>query len=255
MTSPNPSVPNSPSKPLYTRLAPRIDKQLLAYTAAATAAGVAFLAAAPSAEAKIVYTPANVALAANASFSLDLNNDGAGDFSFYFYAYGLGKPLGYHADALLIDPLKAGNEVWGAQSSKGGSCAAALPPGVKVGTGAAFQGNQLLVWASEGTAYSGPNTHCKLGALPRGAFLGLKFVVHGQTHFGWAHLTIKGQNAVLNGYAYETVPNQPIRTGKASGPTQVSESVPVTPDSTGASLGVLARGADGLAVWRRPEES
>jgi hypothetical protein len=50
--------------------------------------------------------------------------------------------------------------------------------------------------------------------------------------------SIKG---VFTGYAYETVPNKPISTGKTKGPDVVSSP---------ASLGHLAAGAASIPAWR-----
>ena len=258
MTQPIASSKNSDSTKIPTRLAPKLDKHLFAYAAAATAAGVSLMAATPPAEAKIVYTAANITIPANESVKLDINKDGVADFSLYFYAYGARRvPLGYFDEALVIDPVKAGNEVWGITSSKGGACAAALPAAAKVGAGAAFTPNELLLFGTAGTAYSIPDPRCPFGNLPRGAFLGLKFLINGETHYGWAHvaLTTGLHKAVISGYAYETVPNQSINTGKTSGPSSVSqlEMIPLTSPEP-ATLGLLARGAESISIWRRPED-
>jgi hypothetical protein len=255
MTRPNTS--QNPSR-VTARLTAKLDKRLFAYAAAASAAGVSLMAATPSAEAKIVYTAANITIPANGSVKLDINKDGVADFSLYFYAYGPRKaPLGYHEEALVIDPLKTGNEVWSITSSKGDACAAALPAAAKVGAGAAFTPNELLLFQSAGTAYSIPDPRCPFGNLPRGAFLGLKFLINGETHYGWAHvaLTVDLEKAVISGYAYETVPNQSINTGKTSGPSSVSQSemIPLTSPQP-ATPGLLARGAESASIWRRPED-
>ncbi|HTS34880.1 MAG TPA: hypothetical protein VMH04_04350 [Candidatus Solibacter sp.] len=237
------------------RVAHRLDKQLLSYASAAAAAGVSLLAVSQVAEAKIVYTAANVTMPTNAFTNLDMNNDGIPDFNFYFYAYGPRKPLGYHEEYIEMDPLKTGNAIWGVPDSKVGECAAALPRGVKVGAGAAFQAQQLPVWGSNGTAYSGPYTVCGFAGKVHGAFLGLRFVINGQTHYGWAHLTVSRRNAVLSGYAYETVPNQPIHTGQTSGPvSDVRSDITFPLPSQRATLGLLAQGSRGLSIWRRPDE-
>ena len=51
-------------------------------------------------------------------------------------------------------------------------------------------------------------------------FLGLKFTIAGQTHYGWARLTTGVDTckvkAVLTGYAYESEPDTPILTGATS---------------------------------------
>ena len=258
MTLPNTS-PKSSRIPA--RIAAKLDKHLFAYAAAASAASVSLMAATPPAEAKIVYTAANITIPANGSVKLDINKDGVADFSLSFYAYVPRKvPLGYFDDAVTIVPLKTGNGVWSVQSSKGTDCAAALPTGAKVGAGAAFGPTELLLWGSGGTAYSIPDPRCKFATLPRGAYLGLKFLIDGETHYGWAHVMVdgyrnEGLKAVVSGYAYETVPNQSINTGKASGPSSVSqlEMIPLT-STQPATLGLLARGAESVSIWRRPED-
>src|SRR5579863_674373 len=83
------------------RLSAELDKKLRAYAASANAAGVGTVARershgilvaaaglgvaalASPAQAKIVYTPANVQI--NSAFHLDVNGDGVNDFTFYFF--------------------------------------------------------------------------------------------------------------------------------------------------------------------------
>lgn len=256
MTQPDSASATFPSTRPLARIASRLDQQLLSYASAA--AGVGLLAVSQGADAKVVYTAANVSIPTNAFTNLDLNNDGIPDFAFYFYAYGPRKalkPLGYHEEGLSLDPLKAANEIWGVTDSKGLVCAAALPRGVPVGPGALFRAVQLPVWGSGGTAYSGPFYECPLAQKTRGAFLGLKFVINGQTHYGWAHVTAFHRDITLQGYAYETVPNQTIQTGQTSGPVSDTRSSVTLPQSEPATLGLLAQGSRGLSIWRRPEES
>jgi hypothetical protein len=55
-------------------------------------------------------------------------------------------------------------------------------------------------------------------------YLGIRFQVNGQFHYGWARLNVRSRLrnfplscnifATLTGYAYETVPNRPIIAGK-----------------------------------------
>ncbi len=257
MTSPTAADPISTRKRAQARLAPKLDKHLLAYATAASAAGVGFLALAQSAEAKIVYTVANTTIKANGgSVNLDLNNDGIADFTIdNSFFNGHHYPEGAFASALTIYPAQAGNEVWGIHSAKGFECAAALPAAVKVGPGAAFQAGYLPLWQASGSYTRGGTEHCPWASKHRGAFLGLKFVVGGQTHYGWAHITV-GSTTVLNGYAYETVANQPISTSKTNGPVEnAAVSVPpVSPSSQPATLNLLAQGSSGLTIWRKPEE-
>lgn len=76
----------------------------------------------------------------------------------------------------------------------------------------------------------------------RNRYLGLKFVVHGKVHYGWARLSVTlghhqqydDVSGTLTGCAYETVPNKPIIAGHTKGPDVVT----VQP----GTLGSLARG-------------
>jgi hypothetical protein len=75
--NPNPNQPKN-----RTRLPARLDKHLLAYAAAATAAGVGLLAFTPSAQVKVVYTPANIPIPIDGGLvQLNVNNDGVADFA------------------------------------------------------------------------------------------------------------------------------------------------------------------------------
>jgi hypothetical protein len=77
-------------------------------------------------------------------------------------------------------------------------------------------------------------------------YLGLKFNIKGQIHFGWARLTVTTTKhdfkATLTGYAYETVPGKGIIAGKTMGPDDTT----VAP----TSLGHLAAGASAIPAWR-----
>jgi hypothetical protein len=70
------------------------------------------------------------------------------------------------------------------------------------------------------------------------AYLGLKFTIKGQVHYGWARLGYISANhpakAKLTGYAYETIPNKPIVAGKTHGRDE-------------ATLGRLAQVASGVS--------
>jgi len=140
--------------------------------------------------------------------------------------------------------------------SRGVPCAVALPNGAKIGPGEHFGGGNLDLFVAEGSYNKARTEHCKWGYDHHGAFLGLKFTISGQTHYGWAHVTVSGTGSVLNGYAYETVANQPILAGQKSGPVvEAQDSLLPIPERQPASLALLARGADGLAIWRRTEET
>jgi hypothetical protein len=227
----------------------KLDKNLLAYVATAGATGVGLLASPPAAEAKIVYTPANTRLYEN-SFPVDLNNDGVADItlSAHFQVYS------FYRTILSVIP-GAGNAVVSVATG-----AADLPWGARIGPKENFNpARQLMASAARcGSSY------CDAGPWggpgnPTG-YLGIRFLIHGETHYGWARLTAHRLPATLTGYAYETIPNKPIIAGKVSGPVSVravnpSELLTPSPFTAPSTLDLLARGADGIAIWRREEES
>ena len=91
-------------------------------------------------------------------------------------------------------------------------------------------------------------------------YLGVKFVdTKGNLHYGWVRVTIgysDGETVTITGYAYESEPNTPITTGVTRG-EEAEMLAPISPaasSSSSASLGWLAVGAPGLAMWRRTEQ-
>jgi hypothetical protein len=95
----------------------------------------------------------------------------------------------------------------------------------------------------------------------------LKFSIHGKTHYGWARFeehfgkgNPPGISVLLNGYAYETIPDKPIIAGQTKGTedSDFKQSNPTSqtlPTPEPATLGALAMGAPGLSIWRRKESS
>ncbi|HEY6770027.1 MAG TPA: hypothetical protein VI386_35250 [Candidatus Sulfotelmatobacter sp.] len=242
-----------PQARTQSRVAPLLDKKLLAYAAAASAAGVGLLG--QTAEGKVVYTPANISIPQNnVGVHLDLNRDGISDFVFYnSFFQGARQPEGAFESGLRVYGSVTGNGVWGVLSGAV-QCAAVLPKGAKVGPAAPFD-QQAALFENSGSYTRGAMSHCKWHDAHRGAFLGLKFVINGQTHYGWAHVTTGYQTATITGYAYETAPNQPIHTGTTSGPVEHASisAMPVASSAQRATLGLLAAGECGLAVWRKSE--
>src|SRR6202046_3913993 len=79
----------------------KLNQHLTAYVAAASAAGVAVLAATPQAEAKVVYSPAHTFI--TGSTPIDLNHDGTAGFMLGFHE--LSKAI-----VLAVAPEVKGNE-------------------------------------------------------------------------------------------------------------------------------------------------
>jgi hypothetical protein len=52
------------------------------------------------------------------------------------------------------------------------------------------------------------------GAKNRGGYLALKFVVSGNTYYGWGHIKLGGSAPTIIGYAYENTPGKRYRERK-----------------------------------------
>jgi hypothetical protein len=224
-------------------LSESLRRQLNSYALAASAAGVSLLALAQPGEAKIIYTPAHKKISPNHTVLLDLNRDGRADFSFR-NALSTTSVGSFRSDRLSILP-QGSNQIWGHRTGSGLHYASALRAGVRVGASGAFSaGSRSMAYGRDDVG----SYYCegKWNNVAR-RYLGLKFTFGGNTHFGWARLNVSCNlykvNALLTGYAYETVPNQPIITGKTHGPDVVT----VSP----SALGELAQGASAIQAWRR----
>jgi len=225
------------------------------YALAASAVGVGALALAQPSEAKIVYTPTHVVVGIGQKIPLDLNHDGMTDFSLQNYANTFeGSDQGY----LFVSAARHSNGVQGGKTYRR---AFALPAATRVGPRAQF------VSGSDIFMISANATHRCFGYWNnvKNRYLGLKFIIKHKTHFGWARLNANCNpanneiTAVLTGYAYETIPNKPITTGKTKGPDEISgvEQLGYTAllahAPEGATLGLLAMGAPALSIWRRED--
>jgi hypothetical protein len=236
----------------------RLEKRLISYALAASAAGVGALAGVPRAEAKVVFTNTWIPIAPTTAITnIDLNNDGVVDFVISNHVT---NPCTDHVcshGTMKVLPQGSGNAVWGTNSY-----ASALVSGVSVGSKGKFQpghevmGTELHLVSTEGSGYSSRGPWRQ--ATDR--YLGVKFMIQGEVHYGWVRVDVAesdaGIYAAVSGYAYETLPNKSILTGqKSDAPKQrnngkpSSASVGVPAPAKGA-LGILALGALGLQSWR-----
>jgi hypothetical protein len=210
---------------------PRLDKSIAAYMLAAGAAGVGMLTLALPAQAKIVYTPDDQQVPPNVGLSLDLNHDGIVDFVFSNFYSSTSSTL-----ALSVGPVSPANEIFSTGSNRHSVFAAALPAGAVIGPDGKFKkirGEGMANGIDLNATCQGPWIHA------HEQYLGLKFIIKGEIHFGWARLNVNcvyphAVNALLTGYAFETVVNHPIVAGDTKGPD-------VSTDT--GTLGNLARGA------------
>jgi len=229
------------------QLSESLHHRLNAYALAATAAGVGVLALAQPSEARIVYTPAHHKIRCNTALDLDLNHDGTGDFRLInaFNTYNGCQGSG-DAASFNVKALNSANQIWGPSHATHSSWASALSEDVRIGPSRRFDSRhaRMAGW----NHVVGSSFAWGYWIDVRDRYLGLKFVVNGHVHYGWARLNLRQKIgtqivATLTGYAFETIPNKPIIAEKTKGPDVVTVQA--------ATLGHLAAGASAIPAWRR----
>jgi len=245
-------------------LSDSIHQQLNRYAVAASAAGVSLLALAQPSEAKIVYTPAHVAVPRGypGLLLLDLNHDGTADFKFENW-WNTNTTFG-PSGTLSVFPAEQTNGILGyGTAGKYGLVyfASALRAGALIGPKASFFSPQFIDWMFRASYGWGQWKDV------RNRYLGFRFAIRGKTHYGWARLTVTTNKknlkitAILTGYAYETVPNKAIVAGQTQTKSAVEEdgginqpeAALIVPTPKPATLGLLAMGSSGLSIWRRED--
>jgi hypothetical protein len=236
-------------------------KNLATYAAAAGAAGVSLLAMTPSAEAKVIYTPAYLRLG---TVYLDLNHDGVYDIGIRSGGGCVSEEKGsicFAANYINSTSTKLGRFLGAPGFTP------ALFAGQEINPAAQFSAREVIAVDFyryfSGTAgpadWFGPFANGGKGVRDR--YIAFKFNIGSEPHFGWLRLSVQiknpnqdGYNAYITGYAWETEANKGLVTGQTTGaeimPADVAPNVPPA-----ANLGMLARGADALAIWRRDGES
>jgi hypothetical protein len=240
-----------------------LNRQIGLYSLAATVAGVSMLALAEPSAAEVVVTKKTIPIPLTADtrqkpVKISMANNGIDNFSFI---------LDNGSDSagprqLLIDAVSPGQS--GAQNEflVGGdfySKALALSRGVTIGPSPSFSFSGALI---EGTNSSQGGYYSRgyWGGNPTNKYLGVRFQLKGQTHYGWIRLTVTvdtkskkpSLEATITGYAYESVANKPIKAGAAAMATVDARVSDVT---NRPSLGMLAAGAEGMTLWRREGSS
>jgi hypothetical protein len=244
-------------------LSDSVQQQLNKYALAAGAAGVGVLVLGQTAEAKIVYTPADTNITPDHIIPLDLNHDGIVAFAFKD-VYRISHTAGFdHTGVLSVIPANPANKIEG-YSRVNRDYASALRAGVSIGPNAKFTaGPNIMATTFIDTGRVRESNSVCNGPWSAGAtrYLGLEFLINGEVHFGWARLTVTCKDlrvlATLSGYAYETVPNTPIIAGQTTGSDEESSVGPdaalTVPAPKPAPLGLLALGSHALSIWRREE--
>lgn len=245
-----------PTAPAGRSSSDHLNRQLGLYSLAAAVAGVTVLALALPAESEVIVTKKTIPIPTSlglTSIPISLTNNGINDFSFSLYSF-----VGYTSRrSLRMWPLEGGAVVAQSQAHRFPS-ALALVRGAKIGPSAHFS-NDNFASIEESQRFCSTST-CKhpfsglWGVTSKNRFLGVRFLINGETHYGWIRLTVNTDKngllaATITGYAYETIANKKIQAG-VSGNTASSETSTAN-QASAPSLGMLALGADALPVWRR----
>jgi hypothetical protein len=230
------------------KISDSLNRQLNTYALVASAAGVSVLALAGASEAKVVYTETHQVTHTGFPLYIDVNHDGIKDFVLRTrYYWGSYFSAGLDASGYRNN----NNAVAGRRfKSSGGyffSAASALPAGARIGPERKFPVHHPFMAVElfnriHTSQYSDVGPWAGKGKGVRNRYLGLKFVVHGKVHYGWARLSVTlghhrqfdDVSGTLTGYAYETIPNKPIIAGQTKG----EDVITVQPET----LGELARG-------------
>lgn len=240
-----------------------LNRQVGLYSLAAAVAGVSMLALAEPAQAEVVVTKKAIPVPITPwptpePVRISMANNGVDNFSLWRYSLDSDRGL------LAWGANRGSSVMIGADGYY--ARALALPRGAQIGGAISFFNNYTdLVEATE----SGPPRYSRgyWGGNPKNRYLGVKFQLNGQTHYGWIRLTVTSNlklnkptlEATITGYAYETVANKPILAGtaKAAAAAAKPASELGTPQNIqqkrGPSLGMLATGSEALPLWRREE--
>jgi hypothetical protein len=225
-----------------------LSRRLSTYALAAGAAGVTVAAMASSTEnayGPIVYTPAHLNLygIGTEHLNLDLNHDGIPDLAMTL------TNIRYYGEGSDF----AGGGLWDRPIVGNGAILQPLAKGAIIGNSGMFDpGKAELAWGRD-VGHSGHSGYSTGGPWAKSApdqYLGVRFLINGETHYGWISMTVYTSityvSATINGYAYNTVPNQSLKAGEGTEQPKRAGTHPV-------SLGALALGAIGLALWRNEE--
>ncbi len=215
----------TPGRPKNKFKHPELESLLCAYCLSAAAAGVGMLALSQPSEGKIIYTPAHKHIGPNTLVKLGLTHDRIADFELKDTHRTSSGGSG-QSGQLSVLPARQQNQVWGHRTGNR-YFASALLSGVRVGPkGQFFDGGGRMASIASSVKPEAIGVCTGPWAYVNNRYLGLKFIIKRKAHFGWARLNVTCSlgaatvTGTLSGYAYETVPDRPIVTGKKKQPTK-----------------------------------
>jgi hypothetical protein len=245
--------PEKLSKPLHS--------QLSTYALAAGAAGVSLLVLAPPANAQIVFTPVHETIGRDQEIRVDLNHDGIADLTIREIPSRRFPPPDPGFSVSAVPSLNGG----GIKDDRFPGSAFPVRRGRQIGPSNHFA--EIVALMAGYTSYGIYSIGIWPSARGKPRYLGIRFMISGETHYGWARVNVrydpfeKDIAVLLSGYAYQTQADTAITAGDTgSGNADDASSGPLgqmvfdpTREPSTATLGALALGTDGLAIWRRLE--
>ena len=273
MTKPG-SLRNT-AKPGYARRMPaallkETDRRLLAYALA----GAGAVTLSPSADAEIVYTPAEIKLTQGV-LHIDLNHDDTNDFALHNIEFNESGSSNYPHGDLQVTP--DGNKIVAVLGLQRYRQAFAVRSGFPIGPDSP---KPFVALPSRGLemayAFCYPLKavqDCNSGGYWKDVtarYLGVRFEINGEVHYGWARFSVAVSQgyiplikAKLTGYAYETEPNKTILAGdRGLGPeASTGDGHPLDANLTTdriqqfLTLGQLSLGSIGLDAWRQHKQN
>ncbi len=246
-----------------------LNRQMAQYSIAAALAGVSVLALATPAVGEVVVTKKTIPVPLTTDGTLEpikisMANNGIDNFQLTLSSTSLRV---YRF--LLADGVAPQDELRVGTGPAFNVYLGALRRGEQIGpSNASSQFNNGLVEESLGNGPSNRIFFGSWGGSPKNRYLGVRFPINGQTHYGWIRLTVTTNpdphtpvmSATITGWAYETVPNKAIAAGTAAIAVSAAEKTSSLLHAAsniqankGPSLGMLAAGADALPAWHRQD--
>jgi hypothetical protein len=251
-------------------LSESLDQRLKMYSLAAAAAGVSLLALAQPAGGEVVVTRTSLPVTGyEGPVYIKMTGEGEANFeiqasTWFSYDGGIGGNL-------EVITLNHGGVIGG--PSRSGSYASKLSPGATIGPSAQFSPQKAAIiersgwvvfycWPTLGYGVcEGYPVYYGQWAGTANGYLGVRFLLDNQIHYGWIRLTVESiehGRARITAYAYETEPDTPIVAGPPTSDNDAATQDGATPESQNVgnvplvspSLGMLASGSNGLALWR-----
>ena len=239
---------NFPSS--LTGLPDGLEKRIASYGAMAIAAAVG--GATPANAAIITFTGGNTTTLSNGSVTFNMVTGAVGTAD-------AGKDFALRFPLAPVNPssTSAGAEALGPNGMgflAGGTFPFKLAGGANIGPGGGFQGAGVLArrffsyTVSSGFVSTNVGNWQSFGSALGQGYLGLKFLIGANVHYGWADISVNPDYSVtLHSFAYESCADQSIDAGQTQGGATCGDSA--VPEPHSAAL--LAMGAAGLLAYRR----